>query len=233
VDRRPHTDALDPDAPGNGAPDGAARDAALVCDELALVRAGIGEVLRGRGVEVLAQTRSGREAVSIATLERPALVVCGVPADLPPADTLRRLARLRPQPAIVALLPPGAGDVVSYLLALGVRGAGLRSSEPEELGSLVDAALKGGRHVVPALHRALSGAGRLRTTTDRESDVLSAREREVLALLAEGRNNRQISAELSITLATVKSHLVRIYAKLDASNRNEALGRAVALGLLR
>jgi len=61
---------------------------------------------------------------------------------------------------------------------------------------------------------------------------LSAREREVLALLAEGRSNREIASALSVTLATVKSHLVRIYAKLEAKNRNEALGKAVSLGLL-
>jgi len=56
--------------------------------------------------------------------------------------------------------------------------------------------------------------------------------REVLACLAQGRSNREIAAALSVTLATVKSHLVRIYTKLEASNRNEALGRALALGML-
>jgi ATP/maltotriose-dependent transcriptional regulator MalT len=68
---------------------------------------------------------------------------------------------------------------------------------------------------------------------DRTDELLTAREREVLVLLAEGRSNRDIAVDLSVTLATVKSHLVRIYAKLDAKNRNEALGRAVALGVLR
>ena len=47
----------------------------------------------------------------------------------------------------------------------------------------------------------------------------------MLACLAQGRSNREIAAALSVTLATVKSHLVRIYAKLEATNRNEALGR--------
>jgi len=51
-------------------------------------------------------------------------------------------------------------------------------------------------------------------------------------LLAEGRNNREIAAALSVTLATVKSHLVRVYAKLEARNRNEAVARAVSVGLL-
>ena len=55
----------------------------------------------------------------------------------------------------------------------------------------------------------------------------------MLVLLAEGRTNREIAAALSVTLATVKSHLVRIYAKLEAAQPQRGLGRAVALGLLR
>ena len=55
----------------------------------------------------------------------------------------------------------------------------------------------------------------------------------MLACLAQGRTNREIAATLSVTLATVKSHLVHIYAKLGATNRNECLGRAVSLGLLK
>jgi len=208
-------------------------DAAVVVDELALVRAGIASVCATRGIDVVAATRSGRDAVSLAAVERPALVVVGVPADLSAVDVVRRLVRLRPRPALVVLLSPAQESTVSYLLALGVRAIGLRSTEPDELGELLDAARKGGQHVVPALHAALTGAVKLAPLADRDDELLSAREREVLVLLAEGRTNREIAAALSITLATVKSHLVRIYGKLEASNRNEALGRAVSLGLLR
>jgi len=131
---------------------------------------------------------------------------------------------VRPQPVVVALLPPAHEHVVAYLLAMGVRGVALRSGDPDELGSVIDGALKAGPYIAPALHAALA---------DREDGLLTAREREVLVLLAEGRTNREIASSLSVTLATVKSHLVRVYAKLDASNRNEALGQAVARGLLR
>ena len=208
-------------------------DAAIVVDELALVRAGIASVCTTRGIDIAAATRSGRDAVSFASVERPDLVVVGAPADLSAVDVVRRLVRLRPQPAIVVLLSPAQESTVSYFLALGVRAIGLRSTEPDELGELVDAARKGGQHVVPALHAALTGAVKLAPLADRDDELLSAREREVLVLLAEGRTNREIAAALSITVATVKSHLVRIYGKLEASNRNEALGRAVSLGLLR
>jgi len=65
-----------------------------------------------------------------------------------------------------------------------------------------------------------------------EDDLLTYREREVLALLAGGSSNREIATALSVTIATVKSHLVHVYAKLEVGNRQEALSKAVALGLL-
>jgi DNA-binding NarL/FixJ family response regulator len=188
-------------------------------------------VLESQGVEVIAETHSGREAASVATLEGPDLVVLGRPADLSVTDTVRRLARVQPMPGVVALVAPGQEDSVAYLVALGTRGVALRAGTVEELGGVIASALKGTQVVVPALQSSLAGSVTLRAV-DTGPELLSAREREVLACLAQGRSNREIAAALSVTLATVKSHLVRIYAKLEAGNRNEALGRAVALGLL-
>ena len=107
----------------------------------------------------------------------------------------------------------------------------LRAGSAEDLAAVIGSALKGEQHVVAALQSALASADGLRLT-EPANDVLSSREREVLACLAQGRSNREIATALSVTLATVKSHLVRIYAKLEASNRNEAINRAVVLGLL-
>ena len=179
-----------------------------------------------------AETNSGREAVSVAAVDRPDLLVVGQPADLSTADTVLRLSRLRPAPAMVAMLAPGQEHVVGYLVALGVRGIALRSGSAEDLAAVIGSALKGEQYVVPALHAALAGGVRPRWFDDEPDELLSLREREVLACLAQGCSNREIAATLSVTLATVKSHLVRIYAKLEAGNRNEALGRAVALGIL-
>jgi DNA-binding NarL/FixJ family response regulator len=204
---------------------------AVVADELALARLGVISVLHAQGVDVVAETHSGRELVSVATLERPDLVVVGRPADLTVAETVRLLSRIRPAPVVVALLAPGEEHDVAYLLALGARGVALRTGRAEDLAAVIGSGLKGEQHVVAALQPALASASGLRLTTP-ANDLLSAREREVLACLAQGHSNREIAATLSVTLATVKSHLVRVYAKLEASNRNEALRRAVALGLL-
>ena len=214
-------------------PETSGPNTAAILDELALVRAGIAAVIEARGLEVVAQTRSGRELVTVATLDRPELVVVGAPADLEVADVVRRLAKVRPVPTIVALVPPGGDHLVRYLLGLGARAVTIRTAEADELGAAIDAARSGVQFVAPSLHSALSGALRLPPLSEQTEAVLSGREREVLVLLAEGRSNREIAGALSVTLATVKTHLVRIYGKLEANNRSEALGRAVALGLLR
>ena len=207
---------------------------AIVADELALARLGVISVLHAQGVDVIAETHSGRELASVAAIEQP-----GSRRGRPARPISRSptpcaaCSRLRPRPAVVALLAPGQEHVVGYLVALGARGIALRSGSAEELRDVIASVLKGEQHVVPALHGALAGTVRPRPLDERADELLSAREREVLACLAQGRSNREIAATLSVTLATVKSHLVRIYAKLEAGNRNEALGRAVALGLLR
>ena len=190
---------------------------AIVADELGLVRAGITAVLEARGIEVVAQTRSGRELVSLATVERPDLVVVGAPADLDVADVVRRLVRLRPTRRSSCCSRPPTSTSCAICSALGAAGIALRTVDADELGVVVDAARKGDRHVAPALHaRAVRARSRCPPLDDRTADVLTSREREVLVLLAEGRTNREIAAALSVTLATVKSHLVRIYAKLEA-----------------
>ena len=206
---------------------------AIVGDELELARLGVISVLHAQGVEVVAETHSGRELASVAALEQPDLVVVGQPADLSVADAVRRVLRVRPRPPVVALLSSGQEDVVGTLIALGVRGIALRSGSADELSDVFASVLKGEPYVVPSLHPALAGTVKPPPLDDRVPELLSTREREVLACLAQGRSNREIAATLSVTLATVKSHLVRIYAKLGATNRNECLGRAVSLGLLK
>ena len=90
----------------------------------------------------------------------------------------------------------------------------------------------GNRYVATTLSAGLLGQLESVAAPAADDELLTYREREVLALLASGSTNREIAAALSVTLATVKSHLVHVYAKLEVGNRQEALSRAVGLGLL-
>ena len=204
---------------------------AVVADEAALLRRGVATVLEALGAEVAAETHSGRAAVRLAVSEGADLVVVGRTVDVGLVDVARRLKSLRPPPALVALL--AASGEAPRLTVLGVEAVLQRNARPDELADAVLRIAKGERVVAAALLPTLVGEVRPTVTGDDAQDaVLTTREREILALLAEGRANRDIAAELFVTLATVKTHVAHISAKLEASNRNEALGRAVALGLL-
>jgi DNA-binding NarL/FixJ family response regulator len=203
---------------------------AIVVDEFALVRLGITAVVEPLGIDVVAETHSGREVVSMTAVERPELVVIGTPADLPLVDVVERLRR---RCLVVGLVTRASDKDVGLLVALGVDGIALRNGSTHEFATVVDRVIKGEKVVVPALLPALTGRLQLRSHDDDGAGVpLTFREREVLAFLAEGRSNREIAGALSVSVATVKSHLVHIYDKLGAANRNEAVGRAVAAGIL-
>jgi DNA-binding NarL/FixJ family response regulator len=202
---------------------------AMVVDEFALMRLGVMAVLEPLGIEVVAETHSGREVVSLVAVDPPDLVVLGTPADLPLVDVVERL---RGRATIVGLLTRASEQDVGLLVALGIDGIALRNGGTEEFATVVERVCKGEKVVVPALLPALAGRLRLRAQAEGDGVLLTLREREVLAFLAEGHSNREIAGALSVSVATVKSHLVHIYGKLGAANRNEAIGRAVAAGLL-
>lgn len=203
----------------------------MVVDELALVRLGLGTVLRSVGAEVVAETPGGREAAELVGLHEPEVVVVGAPADMPVVEAVRRV-RLGSAVKIVALLGAGQVSVVAGVVGAGSDGVALRGAAAGDLAEAIEAVLAGRRYVAATLSSGLLGQVHSVAAPDPGQEVLTYREREVLALLAGGASNREIAAQLSVTLATVKSHLVHIYGKLEVRNRQEALSRAFGLGFL-
>jgi DNA-binding NarL/FixJ family response regulator len=204
----------------------------VVVDELALVRLGLGTVLRSVGAEVVAETPGGREAAELVGLHEPELVVVGAPADMPVVEAVRRVRMGSAVVKVVALLGAGQVGAVAGVVGAGSDGVALRGAAAGDLAEAIEAVLAGRRYVAATLSSGLLGQLHSVAAPDPGEEVLTYREREVLALLAGGASNREIAAQLSVTLATVKSHLVHVYAKLEVRNRQEALSRAVGLGLL-
>jgi DNA-binding NarL/FixJ family response regulator len=211
---------------------GEAEYRAIVCDDVALLRLGITAVLEPIGVDVVAETPTGRDLPQLCEEHGVDLVLMGHVTDVAVGDLVQRVRAMAEPPMVLALLLRTHREELASLLALDVNGLVVRSVQADELALSVERVLKGERVVAPALLSALVGAVSA-TEADVEDDLsLTRREREVLGLLAEGRSNREIADELFVTLATVKTHLAHVYAKLGARNRNEAIGRAVSLGLL-
>lgn len=211
---------------------------AVVADSVALVRVGIAAVLEPMGIVVAAETASGREVPRLVRESNAGLVLAGSLGDLPLHEVVRRLKALPRPPLVLAMLVGGSRDEIAELLGLDTDGLVLRTLAPDDLRSALERMRRGERVVAPAILPSLLGSvGPLADPERAQSGespelTLTKREREVLTLLAEGRSNRELASTLYVTLATVKTHLAHIYAKLEASNRNEAIGRAIALGLI-
>jgi len=205
---------------------------AVIADDVALLRLGVTNVLRSMGLRVAAETACGREVPRMVAELGADLVVLGAVADLAPPEIVRRLKELEPAPVVVVLMQPTHREELASLLSLDTNGLIERSVSAVDLAAGLDTVIRGERVVSPVLLAALVGAVGPPELDPPEELTLTARELEVLVLLAEGRSNREIAGALFVTLATVKTHLAHIYTKLGARNRNEALGRAVELGLL-
>jgi DNA-binding NarL/FixJ family response regulator len=200
----------------------------VVADSIPLVRAGIAATLRAAGFATVEEAGAAREVVDLVDRHDASVVVLGSLADVPVGEVVRRLRERPEPPRTVVLVGRVAPDAIAELLSLSVDALVARSTTPAELADAVARAGTGERVIDPDV--LLVDTARDEETTEPSS--LTAREREVLVLLSNGHSNREIASSLYVSLPTVKTHLAHIYAKLGAKNRNEALGRAVASGLL-
>lgn len=206
-----------------------AADTAVIVDEWPLVRLGIAQALRTAGVRVAGEASHGEEGLGKAASVDATFVVVGAVRDMAVVDVVRRASGRR----IVVLLDRASRDDLTAVLSLGVEAVLMRSARPEEVADAVFRVEKGERVVTPMLLPLLVGA--VTPAEDDDEPVaggLTRKEVEVLTRLAEGLSNKEIADALYITQATVKTHLAHIYAKLGATGRQDAVARAVALGVL-
>ena len=208
---------------------------AVIVDEWPLVRLGVAQTLRARGIRVVAEAAHGEEAVHLAQSLAVTYLFLGSVRDTSTPELVRRATTGEPPVRVVVLLDHVSRDELGAILSVGVDALLVRTVRPEELADALDRIERGERVIAPALLPLLVGV--LGPAAGEADDVpvggaLTRKELEVLARVADGMSNREIAAALYVTPATVKTHLAHIYTKLGAAGRQEALARAVALGLL-
>ena len=199
----------------------------LVVDDDALVRAGLRLILGGDpGLVIVGEAADGLQAVELARTERPDVVLMDI--RMPRHDGLaatERLLAADPDARVVVLTTFDTDDMVVSALRLGAVGFLLKDTPPEELVGAVRAVAAGRPILSPSVTaqliatvRAESPPGRNREAASR-LEVLSEREREVAVGIGRGLSNAEIAAELYMSVATVKSHVGRLFAKLGVENR--------------
>jgi DNA-binding NarL/FixJ family response regulator len=201
----------------------------MIVDDHAVVRAGLHRLLeQSTDIRVVAEAVDGAEALVRMAEQEPDVVLMDL--SMPGMDGIeatRRIVSRWPHVRVVALTSFSDRERVLAMLDAGAAGYVLKDSSPDELVRAIRAAADGGVPLAPIAAAALMSTRAERTA----ADSLTAREREVLALLAHGMQNRGIAEQLGISEATVKAHLTHIYHALDVTDRTSAALLAHELGL--
>jgi DNA-binding NarL/FixJ family response regulator len=212
----------------------------LIVDDEALVRAGLRLILSSADdLEVVGEADDGADAVEAVQRHRPDVVLMDI--RMPRVDGLtatRSLVALDRAPRVVVLTTFDLDDYVFRALEAGASGFLLKDTPPRELVNAVRVVAAGEAMLSPTVTSRLiehftagGAAARQRTARDRLS-TLTARENDVLLALARGLSNAEIGRELFMSEATVKAHVSRLLAKLDAANRVQVAILAHDAGLL-
>ena len=207
----------------------------LVADDHPVVRAGLRALLSAEpGLAVVAEAGSGEETVVMARQHQPDVVLMDL--RMPGAGGLaaiRQLAADQPGARVVVLTTYDSDADILPAVEAGAAGYLLKDTPRDTLVGAIFAAARGETVLAPAVAGRL--VNRLRAAPPEAPaarETLSAREAEVLTLAGRGLTNAQIGRELFISEATVKTHLLRAYAKLGVSGRTAAVTRAMELGML-
>lgn len=201
----------------------------LLVDDHALVREGIREILSVEDdITVVSEAADSTEAIREVSRHKPDIVLLDV--DIPghrSADTVIQILALSPATRVIMLSMYDGPDLLRRLIAVGIRGYLLKSVGSTELISAIRGVyLQPDRMVMSISRESMSQLQRA------EGSVLSARETEVLQLVAQALSNSQIASRLKITEATVKRHLHTVFGKLGAVSRIDAVNKAIAMSLI-
>jgi DNA-binding NarL/FixJ family response regulator len=200
----------------------------LVVDDHPVVRNGLAGMLASQAdFEVVGEAADGAEAVAAVAALLPDVVLMDL--RMPVMDGVEAIRAIRSGPAsppVLVLTTYDADADIVRAIEAGASGYLLKDAPPEDLYAAIRAAAAGGAPLSPTV------AARLVHRVREQPETLSARELDVLRLVARGASNREVGRDLRISEATVKTHLIHAFEKLGVGDRTSAVTRAIERGLI-
>ena len=204
----------------------------LIADDHAVVRQGLRTFLElQEGIEVVAEADDGEEAVTAAERTKPDVVLLDlVMPRLGGVEAIRRIRDVSPESRVIVLTSFFDDAKLFPAVRAGAAGYLLKDVQPQELVRAIKIVHAGNALLAPAVTSRVLDEFAERA---RSADLLTAREREVLALIAQGMPNKVIARTLGVSEKTVKSHVSNILGKLGLTDRTQAALYAVREGLVQ
>jgi two-component system response regulator DegU len=200
----------------------------ILVDDHTMLRQGIRRALESEGIKVVAEASDGAAAIRLALEHKPDVVLMDV--SMPGMDGVeaaRRLVEADARQRVVMLTMHIDRDVIDRAIRAGAVGYLTKDSSISEVILAIQLAANGDRPMSPRLAAAMLDEAR------KEDALISAREEEVLQLVADGLGTNEIAERLYISGKTVKNHLASIYEKLNARDRTQAVLMAVKMGIVK
>jgi DNA-binding NarL/FixJ family response regulator len=205
-----------------------ARLTCVVADDHPAVLRAVSDCLAEYGLEVVGRADGAAEALALVERQRPTVAV--LDARMPGQDgldTATLVSRCAPLTAVVIYTGFGDEPTLAEALACGARGFVLKGAPMDELVAAIRMVASGRPYVDPLLAGLV-----VRGETAQREQVLTRRERDVLRLLADGLRDMEIAKSLSISTETVRTHVKKATAKLDAETRTQAVAEALRQSLI-
>ena len=199
----------------------------LIADDHAMIRAGLRALLSAHSdLEVVGEAFDGNEAISLWQQTRPDVGLFDLRmTTLDGVEALQRIREQYPQAAVIILTAVARDADIARAIAAGARACLLKDADLTEIVAAIRSVRAGASLELDRMKAQFSSRA--------PEDALTSREAEVLQGIAKGMSNRRVAEMLGIGEGTVKTHLKRIYGKLYARNRTEAVAMARKKGLLR
>jgi len=204
----------------------------VLADDHVLVRQGLRSLLEREKFQVVAEASDGQEAIRLTETHHPDIAIVDISMPiLNGIDTVRELGRSCPKTKAILLTQHEEDQYIREALEVGVKGYVVKNQVASDLVHAIQQVSRGQFYLSPGVSRAVVEAYRLKS--DSPVDPLTARERQVLQLIAEGKSTKDAASLLGISVKTAESHRMRLMQKLDIHETATLVRYAVRHGLVQ